>query len=54
MDGCERCGNHTSSYNECGIGPIPIGVIGSPETGHTILGFMTRVSKVLEFVQHEI
>ena len=31
MDGWERCDNHTSSYNECGVGPISVGVIGSPK-----------------------
>ena len=31
----------TQALHEGGIGPIPIGVIGSPETSHADHGFMT-------------
>ena len=40
---CERCVDHTSSYNECGVGPLSVGVIGSPKTSHADRGFMTPV-----------
>ena len=48
MDGCERCAHHTSSCNEGGIGPISIGVIGSPETSHADHGFMTETMMSVE------
>ena len=36
----------TQALHEGGIGPIPIGVIGSPETSHADHGFMTGVEGV--------
>ena len=40
----------TQALHEGGIGPIPIGVIGSPETSHADHGFMTLVLLVSQSV----
>ena len=37
----------TQALHEGGIGPIPIGVIGSPETSHADHGFMTAAPRWL-------